>query len=191
MTPTRRTLLGGAAAVAGLGVLGFVVAGEVREMTPAAARADKVPLRTLTDAEANSLEAFGEVLLPGARAAGIAHFVDHHLSVAPAQSLLMLRYLDVAPPYAPFYKAGLAALEALSEARHGTGFAGLDAAQATALVGEMAKPGPPMPGWQGPPPSLFYFAARADAVDVVYGTEAGFEKLGVPYMAHLLPETPW
>jgi len=28
---------------------------------------------------------------------------------------------------------------------------------------------------------------RSDAVDVVYGTVEGFERLGVPYMPHILP----
>ena len=41
--------------------------------------------------------------------------------------------------------------------------------------------------WQGPPPPVFYMAVRSDAVDVVYGTESGFEELGLPYLAHISP----
>ena len=32
---------------------------------------------------------------------------------------------------------------------------------------------------------------RPDAIDVVYGTKAGFEQLGVPYMAHIEPPSRW
>jgi len=45
--------------------------------------------------------------------------------------------------------------------------------------------------WIGPPAALFYFVLRNDALDVVYGTEAGFAKLGIPYMAHIAPPTRW
>jgi hypothetical protein len=45
--------------------------------------------------------------------------------------------------------------------------------------------------WSGPPQPLVYLAFRADAVDVVWGTEAGFEALGLDYLAHIAPERPW
>ena len=32
---------------------------------------------------------------------------------------------------------------------------------------------------------------RSDAVDVVYGTEGGFEELGIPYLAHIRPPADW
>jgi hypothetical protein len=35
------------------------------------------------------------------------------------------------------------------------------------------------------------FVLRADALDVTYGTPGGFENLGIPYMAHIMPEQPW
>ena len=152
---------------------------------PRAAKARNVPLKILTEAEAATLEAFGDVLLPGAREAGIAAFVDHHVSIDPVQSLLTLRYLDVPAPYADFYKAALAALDAFA----GGSFAALTPAKATELVKAIAFTVPP--AWRGPPSPLLYFAVRSDAVDVVYGTEAGFEKLGVPAMPHVRPDTPW
>jgi len=37
----------------------------------------------------------------------------------------------------------------------------------------------------------FTAKARADGVDVVYGTVEGFERLGVPYMPHILPTARW
>ena len=45
--------------------------------------------------------------------------------------------------------------------------------------------------WSTPNPFLFYLASRSDAVDVVYGTEQGFESLGYPYQAHISPTKPW
>lgn len=173
----------------GIGLIAVEVAGAVQLLTPAAAAAAEAGFKVLTQAEARTLAAFGEALAPGARAAGIAHYVDDQLAKPPADGLLMIRYLDVPPPWLPFYRAGLAALDTLAVARHGTGFAGLDAGQAAALIGAIAER--PPEGWQGPPSPLVYFAMRADAIDVVYGTEAGFERLGVPYMAHIAPDPKW
>lgn len=186
MKANRRSVLSGAAA--GLGLMPFLINGVLTQATAADARAQGAAFKILTPGEVRTLEAFGEVLLPGARAEGIAHFVDHHISVDPADSLLMLRYLDVPPPYAGFYKAGLAALDAHARTQ-GALFADLAADKAAALVKAISAA--PPPGWAGPPSPLFYFAVRADAVDVVYGTMKGFEKLGVPYMAHIEPETRW
>ena len=45
--------------------------------------------------------------------------------------------------------------------------------------------------WSGPPASYVFFVLRADALDVTYGTPEGFEQLGIPYMAHIMPEQPW
>ena len=36
-----------------------------------------------------------------------------------------------------------------------------------------------------------YFVLRNDAVDVFYGTQDGFEALGIPYMAHIEPPSRW
>ena len=178
-----------AGSAAGIGLLPFLLGGCTELMTPEEAKARKVPLRTLTEGEARTLERFADTLLPGAEAAGVAHFVDHHLAVPAEDSLLMLRYLDVPPPYAGFYKAGLAALDAHARARFRGGFAGLTDGQATAIVGDIIKAQPA--GWQGPPAPFFTFLVRSDAVDVVYGTRAGLEKLGLPVMAHLEPEQEW
>ena len=192
--PQRRNVLiglGATAAVAGLGVWAFERDGKVEHRTAADARKEGFPFRTLNGVQVAALEALGEVLLPGARDAGIAHFVDHHLSVPAPDSLLMLRYMDVPPPYAGFYAGGLAALDALAQTRYGNVFAGLQPSERVALVREMSAPGPGPKEWKGPPAGLFYFVTRADAVDVVYGTQEGFAKLGVPYMAHLVPDPKW
>ena len=184
-TASRRDLL----KAGGLGLLLFNVGGVERWLSPRSARAEAMPLGVLSAPEVALLEAFGETLLPGAREAGIAHFVDHHLALPPADSLLMLRYLDVPPPYAPFYQLGLASLDRVARASAGKPFVDLDSAARDALVGRISHDNPP--GWQGPPAPLFYFAVRADAVDVVFGTEEGFAKLGIPYLAHIDPPTPW
>lgn len=172
MDLSRRTTL------AALSLLPFSVAGSTLWLAPAEARQRAIPLTTLTEAEAALMEQLGDILLPGAAEAGIVHFVDHHLGVPPADSLLMLRYLDVPPPYADFYRAGLAALAA-----HAGG--ALDADMVRRLM--QAPPA----GWQGPPSPFFLFVLRSDAVDVVYGTRAGLEKLSLPVMAHVEPEREW
>ncbi len=180
----RRTLLqhagfGLIAAGAGVGSL----------CTPREARAAQAPLKVLTAGEARALEAFGDALLPGAAAAGIAHFVDHHLAVDPADSLLLLRYLDWPARYPAFYKAGLAALERQAQAVHGKPPQALDTAQWGALIGSMPTGDPA--AWNGIPPGLLYFVVRSDAVDVVYGTEDGFARLGLTYLPHIVPPSKW
>ncbi len=181
---SRREFLSG-----GVGLLTFVVAGCAKKLTPAQAKAQAVPLRTLSEAEAKTLEALGEILLPGAAAAGIAQYIDHQLSGPPADSMLMVKYLGVAAPFAPFYKEGLASAEAAAQAAHSKSLAALDAKQREAFVGDMAQG--KVAEWSGPPAGLFYFTLRSDAVDVVYGTQQGFERLGVPYMPHIPPPSRW
>ena len=192
--PARRRLLAHGGAV-GLGLIAARIGGVEAWLSPAEAATSGAATRVLTPGEAATLGAFAETLVPGARAAGVVPFVDHHLGVAAADCLLMLRYFDVPPPYAGFYKAGLAALDGAARARFGRGFAALDAGQAAALTATLiAPPGAPPPappGWAGPPAMLVYLAVRADAADVVWGTEAGFAALGVPYQAHIAPEGLW
>jgi len=177
MTMSRRSVLG-----AGLG-------GALALLTPRRARATGVPLRRLSTGEASVLEALGERLVPGAAAAGIAHYVDQQLAAPVGEALLMIRYLGVNPPYEPFYHAGLAALDALARTSHRKSFADLEPTAADALVSQIAKGSPK--GWGGPPANFFYFVVRADAVDVVYGVKPGFAKLDVPYMAHIEPPARW
>ncbi len=176
-------------AAATIGALAYQVGGIDLLMTPAEARRQGAGLGVLSPGEARTLEALGECLVPGARVAGIAHYVDANLRGPPEQSLLMLRYLDVLPPHADFYSTGLRSLDAASAARHGKPFADLAETAATTLVGAIAAASPD--GWQGAPAPLFYFALRGDAVDIVYGTRAGFERLSVPYLAHIEPPSDY
>lgn len=183
MLNRRGVIKGGAA---GALLLSFGAAGLMR---PAEARARDLPFTTLTPDEAATLAALGEVLLPGAAKAGIAWFVDHQLGVAPNDSLLIARYFNIKPPYADFYKTGLAALDANARTEFKLPFAKLSQSQAQALTlrlrdGKLA-------GWGTLPAPLFYTLLRSDAVDVVYGDEAGFAKLNIPYMAHINPPGKW
>ncbi len=190
----RKAIAGiGAGGAIGLGLLAFTDQGRTLWRTPEEARKAGLGFKTLDAGEVATLEALGETLLPGAREAGIAHYVDHHLAQPSVDSLLMIRYLDIPPPYLNFYRAGLAALNGFASAKNGKIFGDQDAGNATDIVRAISSPDPAAApkDWRGPPASIFYFVTRADAVDVVYGTEKGTEKLGLPYMAHILPETPW
>jgi len=145
----------------------------------------------LDTAEVTTLESLAEALVPGAREAGIAHFIDRQLVVPPRDSMLMLKYLGVEPDGFPaFYRAGLAAVDSLASADgNGTTWPQLDASRREALLAAMAADR--AESWNGPPSSFFLFVVRSDACDVVYGTEQGFTRLGIPYMAHIEPPQPW
>ena len=184
---SRREFLRRSAIAGGL-ALPFTIAGREVLASPAEARAAAVPFQFLTDGEAIDLEAFGEALVPGSAAAGLAHYVDHQCACPPADSLLMGRYLGLEPPFGPFYRTALAAVREFLAAAPGE-TAHRASALAAALQG--AFTGKPFDAWSGPAAGLVYFVLRSDAVDVVYGTPAGFERLGVPYMAHILPPAGW
>lgn len=172
-----------------LGAFAYSLGGASVLLTPREAHAQGATFDVLTAEEAETLAAFGEALAPGARQAGIAHFIDAQLAADPAEALFMLRYLDVPPPWDGFYKAAAKALDQAATAAHGKGFAGLGPADAHALVGTIAAG--EVADWSGPPPGLVYFALRADAVDVTYGTVEGFAALGIDYLPHIPPERPW
>lgn len=168
----------------GLGLLSFTIAGQAVLATPAQAREAGAAFGFLTAAEAVDLELLGEAFVPGSRAAGLAHYVDHQLAGSPADCMLMAKYVGVAPPLAPFYRAALAAVHAALA--NGDGDPPSRARALAAALGQGA-----VDGWSGPPAGLVGFVLRTDAIDVVYGTPEGFAALGVPYMAHIAPPTPW
>lgn len=180
---TRRELLGGL----GTGLAVLTVGSVWGAISPAQARAKGAPLRQLRTEEGAALEAFADVLLPGARDAGVAHYVDDQLE--RAQPLLFVKYLDEVESELDFYREGLASLDRASRARHGRPFAALAREAQVAFVRELLRASPE--GWSGFPSPLFGFVVRNDAVDVFYGTPEGFARLGVPYAAHLEPPTKW
>jgi hypothetical protein len=150
------------------------------------AAAQGAPLRVLTMPEADWLAGLGAAIAPPSRAAGLVHYVDHHLALPPSESLLALRYLDIAPPHADFYRPALAALASMTgqDQPPPDGDRRWTDILARLAAGDIA-------GWAGPPPPLFLFAVRLDAIDIAWGTMAGFARLGIPYLAHLEPESDW
>ena len=169
--------------------LSFTVGGATVLLSAREARAQGVPYRLLNAEEAEAIESLGDTLVPGARAAGIAHFIDHQLSVPPEEALLEARILNVRPPYINFYLAAIGAVNRASAALGGRRFAELPAPEQRELVGLMRQN--KLEGWDGPPAGFVYLVLRSDAVDVVYGTEEGYEALGIPYMAHIAPIKRW
>src|SRR5256884_4586828 len=155
----RRAFMKGAA----IGALAFSVGGADVLLTPRAARAQGVPLRSLTAEQAATLEALGETLVPGARVAGISPFVDQQISIPAEEALLQARILNVRPPYANFYRAALGAIDRASQGlNNGRPFAELSEAAQRGFVDNMRQN--KIEGWQGPGGSFVYLLLRSDAV---------------------------
>jgi hypothetical protein len=181
----RRAFIEGA----GIGALAFTVGGAEVFLTPREARAEGVPLRTLTADQAATLDAIGETLVPGAKDAGITSFVDQQISIAPEEALLQARILNVRPPFANFYRAALGAVDKASDKAKGKKFAQLTPGEQHDFVDLMRQN--KLDNWKGPGAGFVYFLLRTDAVDVVYGTMDGYANLGVPYQAHIAPTKSW
>jgi hypothetical protein len=182
----RRDFLKGSAT----GVFAFTVGGVEVLLSAREAQAQRVPFRLLKANEAETIEALGETLVPGARAAGIAHFIDQQLSVPPEEALLEARILNVRPPYDRFYRSAIAAVDNASQAiNSGRKFGQLGPGEQHDFVDAMRQN--KVQGWQGPGGSFVYLVLRSDAVDVVYGTMEGYEALGIPYMPHIAPDKRW
>jgi hypothetical protein len=182
----RRAFMKGAA----VGALAFTVGGVEVLLTPEQARAQGVALKVLSADDAKALEAFSEALVPGARAAGIAHFVDQQCSVPPHEALLGIRIGNVRPPFVNFFRAALTEIDRQCNSKHGKPFAELTAGEQRDFINVMRQG--KHADWKGPPAQqAIYGSFRANAVDVVYGTMEGFERLGVPYMALVPPKARW
>ena len=165
----------------------FAIFWNGRLLSPTQAKAEDIPLVNLTKDQGVLLEAVAETLLPGARDAGVANFVDTQLG--RKDPMLILKYFDWPGDYTDFYTQGLAAVDKASQTTNGKTFAKASADEQNALMGGFLEN--KVKGWDGPPAPLFYFAVRGDAVDVMYGTVEGFQRLGIPYMPHILPEERW
>ena len=177
-------------AAGGLCLLTFNVAGGQARMPASDARKAQLPFSVLSAAEVSLIDALGEALLPGSAAAGLSHYLDHQLAGDAADSLLMIKYLRVNPPYLDFYRAGWRAVAAVAHHLFGKAVEELSPQSCAELIRKMSG-GSLGAAWQGPPAPFFYFVMRSDAVDVTYGTEAGFASLGVPYMPHIAPPSRW
>ena len=172
-----------------LGALAFSVGGIEVLMTPNEARARNVPFRLLDGHQGETLEALGETLVPKAREAGIAHYIDQQISVPAQESLLQARNFCFRPPFADFYRSTLLTVDESSKKSFGKEFAQLTANDQREFVDHMRQN--KVEDWKGRPSALAYAVLRADAVDVVYGTMEGYEALGIPYMPHIAPEKRW
>ena len=161
------------------------VSGQIVTMTPAQAFEKDIPLQVLSERQALTLGALAEILVPDSKRSGIVQFIDSQLSATASDSLLMIRYLGVSAPYDRFYTSSLDSLELIANTHQRKHFASLDTEQQTKLVEQMAQA--KLITWNGPPSPFFHFVLRSDAADVVYGTPKGFEKLGIPYMPHIMP----
>lgn len=172
-----------------LGALAFSVGGVEILMTPNEAKARNVPFRLLDGHQAETLEALGETLVPRAREAGIAHYIDQQISVPPQESLLQARIFNFRPPFADFYRRTIVNVDDASRKSFGKEFAQLIARDQREFVDRMRQN--KLEDWKGRPSALAYAVLRSDAVDVVYGTMEGYEALGIPYMPHIAPEKRW
>lgn len=172
-----------------LGALAFTVGGVEVLMSPHEARARNVPFRLLDAHQGETLEALGETLVPQAREAGVAHYIDQQLSVPANESLLQARIFNFRPPFDEFYRNAIVTIDDHSRKLFRGDFAQLSASDRREFVDRLRQN--KIEGWTGKPASLIYAVLRADAVDVVYGTMEGYQALGIPYMPHIPPEKRW
>lgn len=187
MKITRRSLVNNALK-GSLLCLTFKVGGVATLLTPEQARAQKLSLQVLNEQQVRTLEKLAETIVPGSVDLGVIEFIDHQLNEDPNEALLIAKYFQVPPPYVNFYAGGIATASAVAQKSFGKPIEDLDAEESKQLIREIAPPGTVVDGY---PVFLFYMCLRSDAVDVVYGTPAGFGKLNVPYMEHILPPEGW
>src|SRR5579871_6453785 len=109
----RRAFMQGAA----MGALAFSVGGVDVLLTAREARAQGAAFKTLTSEQVATLEALGETLVPGAREAGIAHYIDQQISGPADDALLVARVMSIRPPFANFYRASLGAIDRAAQAQ--------------------------------------------------------------------------
>ena len=167
----------------------YLVGGKALLPTPAAAYAAQMPMKLLSPLEAATLEAICEAIVPGSQSAGIAAFVDYQLAETTRDALLMGRYLGLEPPFAPFYQQGLAAAHQAAQKQFDRDWSQLNPSQTSSLIDQMFNDA--IADWPAAPASFLFFVWRADACDVVYGTQSGSEAIGMPYMAHIAPSNKW
>lgn len=180
----RRSLLkvGGAS-------LALTAAAPLSLFDPRVARAQGIPFKVLSPDEVTTIEALSDALVPGARDAGVSHYIDHELA-SPSPRLL-LRFAQLRGPMAPYYRAALAAFAKSTTAQGNGAFPALSPdAQRTVI--EALRTGTIKPWDTGAVAApVFYGMMRNDGVDVVYGSVEGFKNLDIPYMPHIMPKTTW
>ncbi|MEI9925430.1 MAG: gluconate 2-dehydrogenase subunit 3 family protein [Bradyrhizobium sp.] len=156
---------------------------------PREARAQDLPFKVLSSDEVKTVEALSDSLVPGARDAGVAHYIDHELA-SPSPRLL-LRFAQLRGPMAPYYHNAIAAFAASLTAQGNGTFASLSPDAQHGVI-EALRTGTIKP-WDTSAVAapLFYGMMRNDGVDVVYGSAEGFKNLDIPYMPHIMPQATW
>jgi hypothetical protein len=174
---------------AGGASLAMTAAAPLSLFDPRVARAKGEPFKVLSADEVKTVESLSDALVPGAREAGVSHYVDHELA-SPSPRLL-LRFAQLRGPLAPYYHGALAAFAASMTAQGKGAFSSLSPdAQHTVI--EALRTGTIKPWDAGAVPApVFYGMMRNDGVDVVYGSAEGFKHLDMPYMPHIMPKTTW
>ncbi len=170
--------------------LAFLLGDRNINLTPAQAKTQKIPLQLLNPHQAALIDLLGDSIAPGAKAAGLSHYIDHQLSSTAPDNLLILKYLRVNPPFEGFYSSALMAFDKAINQRFAKNPAELTSDQMAEFITIMMTENPE--GWSSAPPApFFYFVLRSDAIDVTYGTMAAFDSLDIPYMAHIEPDHEW
>jgi hypothetical protein len=174
---------------AGGASLAMTAAAPLSLFDPRVARAKGEPFKVLSADEVKTVESLSDALVPGAREAGVSHYVDHELA-SPSPRLL-LRFAQLRGPLAPYYHGALAAFAASMTAQGKGAFSSLSPDAQHAVI-EALRTGTIKP-WDGGavPSPVFYGMMRNDGVDVVYGSAEGFKHLDMPYMPHIMPKTTW
>src|SRR6202000_70688 len=133
--------------------------------------AEGVPFTVLSPDEVTAIETLSDALVPGARDAGVSHYIDHEL--ANPSPRLLLRFAQLRGPMAPYYHGALAAFAASLAAQGNGAFSSLSPDAQHAVI-EATRTGKIQP-WDANavPAPVFYGMMRNDGVDVVYGSVEG------------------
>ena len=169
--------------------LAMTAAAPLSLFDPRGARAQGAAFDVLSPDEVTTIEALSDALVPGARDAGVSHYIDHELA-SPSPRLL-LRFAQLRGSMAPYYHRALAAFAASMTAQ-GNGAFGSLSPDAQHTVIEALRTGT-IQTWDAGAVAapVFYGMMRNDGVDVVYGSVEGFKNLDIPYMPHIMPKTTW
>lgn len=164
-------------------------------LSPAEAREKNLPYQAISQKAGQLIDLLGEAIVPGSARSGLSHYIDHQLTASKTNSLLIIKYLGIQCSYQEFYRLSLNAFERSYPLFQKRNINHISSQAIKKYIAVMAQKNPPVWSKSGeviPPAPLFYFTLRSDAVDVTYGTMAGFDKLEIPYMAHIEPEgTGW
>lgn len=172
-------------------MLSVIIGGTTVKITPGEAKEKNLPFQSLNKEQTDIIDLLGEAIVPGARGAGLSHYIDHQLSMDLENNFLILRYLGVAAPFKSFYASALSAFHRAIKKKYNKGPKDLNEAEMTEFINIMMQKNPDGWGQNASPAPFFYFVLRSDAIDVTYGSIAGFENLDIPYMAHIAPKHNW